>query len=193
MAVLSPSGFDDATSDIPFGLEPLSSTATGEAYGVELFLQKKLGRIPLYGQAAVSLNRTRFTGVDGTTSRGAFDTPVLANAVLGWRPDARWELALRVRSASGLPFTPFVTAGPAAGALDFARYNAARLSPFVAADVRVDRRFVFGRTQLIAFLDLQNVTNRENASFPQWNPRTRTVEPNAGIGLLPTIGLNWEF
>jgi hypothetical protein len=192
-AVLAPSGFDDATTDIPFGLEPLVSGGRGDAVGVELFAQQKLGRTPFYGQAAVSLNRTRFTGLDGTVAPGAFDTPLLANALAGWRPNARWELALRVRGASGLPQTPFVTTGDAAGALDFARYHTLRGRAFFAADVRVDRRFVFGGQQLIAFVDLQNVTGRDNGAQLQWNPRLGRVERNAGIGLLPTIGLNWEF
>lgn len=192
-AVLSPSGFDDATTDIPFGLEPLESTGTGDAYGAELFLQKKLGASPLYGQLSASANRTRFRSIDGTNTTGAFDTPFIANGVIGWRPNARWEVATRVRTASGLPFTPFVTDGTLAGTLDFARYNNERLTTFFAADLRVDRRFILGRTQLIAFLDLQNITNRENTGAPQWNPRTRMPEMNGSVGLLPTIGLNWEF
>ncbi|MCU0617944.1 MAG: TonB-dependent receptor, partial [Gemmatimonadaceae bacterium] len=107
-AVLSPSGFDDATTDIPFGLEPLGSSGRGVAYGAEFFAQQKLSRTPLYGQLALSLNRTRFEGIDGTEAPGAFDTPLLANGLVGWRPNARWEVALRVRGASGLPRTPFV-------------------------------------------------------------------------------------
>ncbi len=192
-AVLSPSGFDDVTTDIPFGLEPLQSTGTGEAYGAEVFLQKKLAQSPFYGQLSASFNRTRFAGVDGKATRGAFDTPVLANGVLGWRPNAKWEIATRIRGASGLPFTPFIPSGPNAGTLDFAQYNNERVQAFLAADLRVDRRFVMGRRQLIAFVDLQNITNRQNTGAPQWNPRTRQADPNTGIGLLPTIGLNWEF
>ena len=102
-------------------------------------------------------------------------------------------MALRVRGASGLPRTPFVTDGALAGSLDFTRYNAERGTAFFAADLRVDRRFVFARQQLIAFLDVQNVTGRDNGGQPQWNPRLRVVERNEGIGRLPTIGLNWEF
>lgn len=192
-AVLSPSGFDDATTDIPFGLEPLSSSGRGESYGAELFVQKKLGVTPFYGQASASVNRTRFTGLDGTDAPGAFDTPVIANGVLGWRPNARWEVAMRVRGASGLPNTPFVTEGATAGSLDFTRYNTERLTAFFAVDLRVDRRFVFGRQQLIAFLDVQNVSGRDNGGAPQWNPRLRQVERNESVGRLPTIGLNWEF
>jgi len=192
-AVLSPSGFDDATTDIPFGLEPLESTATGNAFGIELFAQKKFGASPFYGQLSTSFNRTRFTGIDGTATRGAFDSPVTANGVLGWRPNAKWEVATRVRGASGLPFTPFVVTGSLAGSLDFARYNAERVGTFVAADLRVDRRFVMRRTQFIAFIDLQNFTNQENQQAPVWNPRTRMADSNQSIGLLPSIGLNFEF
>jgi hypothetical protein len=192
-AVLSPSGFDDVTTDIPFGLEPLQSTGTGSAYGAEVFVQKKLGASPWYGQLSASLNRTRFEGLDGTSTRGAFDTPLLTNGVIGWRPNAKWELALRVRGASGLPYTPFVLNGALAGTLDFAQYNGERTSVFFAADVRADRRFLLRNRQLIAFVDLQNVTNRANNSAPQWNPRLRRPDPNTGIGLLPSIGLNFEF
>ncbi len=192
-AVLSPSGFDDASTDIPFGLEPLGAEGRGSAYGAELFVQQSLGALPIYGQASISLNRTTFRGIDGTEARGAFDTPVIANALLGWRPNARWELATRIRGASGLPTTPFITEGPLAGALDFARYNSGRRGAFFAADIRVDRRFTVRGQQLIAFFDVQNVTNYPSRGDAQWNPRTRSVEQSTGAGRLPTIGLNWEF
>jgi len=192
-AVLSPAGFDDASTDIPFGLEPLRSSGTGIAYGAELFLQKKLGATPFYGQVSASWNRTRFTGLNGVATRGAFDTPILANAVLGWRPTDRWEVATRIRGSSGLPLTPYVTTGPRAGTLDFSRYNGERLATYFAADLRIDRRFLLAGRQFIAFLDLQNITARANELPPQWNPRTRVVERSTGLGLLPSIGLNWEF
>ena len=192
-AVLSPSGFDDAGTDIPFGLEPLASMGTGSAYGAEVFLQKKLGASPFYGQLSASVNRARFTGTAGTSTRGAFDTPFIANGVLGWRPNAKWEVATRLRSASGLPFTPFRETGALAGTLDFTRYNAGRAPLFFAADVRIDRRLLVANRQFIAFLDLQNVTNRANTAAPQWNPRLRRPEPNESVGLLPSIGLNFEF
>ncbi len=193
VAVLQPTGFDDASSDIPFGLEPLVSAGRGSAAGLELFAQRRLGELPLYGQVAASFNRTRFTGLSGESRVGAFDTPVLVNAVLGWRPSPRLEVAARARAASGLPETPFVTSGPTAGTLDFARYHTERGASFAALDVRVDRRFTLGGTQLIAFLDLQNVTGRATQGRATWNARTQRVERSEGIGLLPTIGLNWEF
>jgi hypothetical protein len=193
-AVLQPAGFDDVTNDIPFGLEPLRSAGRGEVTGAEIFLQKKLSEVPVYGLLSVSYNRSRFTSLDGTRAVSAFDTPLIANGLIGWRPNAKWELSTRVRTATGLPTTPFTTTGPEAGTLDFTRYNAGgRLPAFFTLDLRVDRRWQLGRSQLITYLDVQNVTARQNVSRIQWNGRTQQVDQLASIGLLPSIGVNWEF
>jgi len=189
-AVLQPSGFDDVSNDIPFGLEPLLARATGSVRGTEVFLQKRLSEIPIYGLISASYNRTRFRGLDGSQSTGAFDQPLVFNGLLGWRPNARWEFSGRVRSAQGLPTTPFTSSGR----LDFARYNAGeRLPTFFAVDVRVDRRFVFRKSQLVTYVDIQNATARRNVSQIAWDARLRAPKPNESIGLLPSIGVNWEF
>jgi hypothetical protein len=193
-AVLQPSGFDDATNDIPFGLEPLESSARGTVIGAEALVQKKLSEVPVYGLLSLSYNRSRFTSLAGRTVVGAFDTPVILNGLLGWRPNARWELSSRARAAAGLPTTPFSTTGANAGRLDFTRYNAGdRLPTFFSLDVRVDRRFTIRGTQLITYLDVQNATRRKNVSQVNWNARLGTTERQESIGILPSIGINWEF
>jgi hypothetical protein len=193
-AVLSPSGFDDVTSDIPFGLEPLAAVAAGRSIGAELFVQKQLSDVPLFGLASVSVARTTFDDADGVRRPGSFDTRAIANAVLGWRPNARWELSGKFRVASGLPTTPFIAAGPDAGRLDFTQWNAGeRLPLFHSLDVRVDRRWSLQRVQLVGYLDIQNVYGRQNVSGLQWDQRTQTVERNTSIGLLPSIGFSVEF
>ncbi|MBA3855071.1 MAG: TonB-dependent receptor, partial [Gemmatimonas sp.] len=139
-AVLSPSGFDDVTSDIPFGLEPLAATAKGRSLGAELFIQKQLSDIPLFGLASVSVARTTFDGADGVSRPGSFDTRAIGNAVLGWRPNAKWEISGKFRIASGLPTTPFITSGADAGRQDFTQWNEGeRLPVFHSLDLRVDR------------------------------------------------------
>jgi hypothetical protein len=189
-AVLQPTGFDDVNNDIPFGLEPLVPNATGTVTGAELFLQKRLSEVPVYGLISASYNRTRFTGLDGRRSVGAFDSPLVFNGLIGWRPNSRWEFSTRARSAAGLPTTPFTSSG----ALDFARYNeGARLPTFFALDVRIDRRFAFRRSQLVTYIDVQNASSRQNVSQITWNSRTRMPMNNESIGVLPSIGINWEF
>ena len=193
-AVLSPSGFDDATSDIPFGLEPLAATAKGRSYGAELFVQKQLSEIPLFGLASVSVSRTTFDGTDGRARAGSFDTRAIANLVLGWRPSAKWELSGKFRIASGLPTTPFIAAGPSAGQQDFAQWNEGeRLPLFHGLDVRVDRRWSLRAVQLIGYIDIQNIYGRANVAGVRWNPRLGRVEQNESLGLLPSIGFSVEF
>ena len=189
-AVLQPSGFDDVTNDIPYGLEPLQGTATGTVKGIEVLLQKRLSDVPVYGLLSASFNRTRFQGLDGVTSIGAFDSPLVFNALLGWRPSARWEFSGRVRAAAGLPTTPFTSDGR----LDFARYNTGdRLPTFFALDLRADRRWVFRKSQLVTYIDIQNATARKNVSQIAWDARLRAPKANDSIGVLPSIGVNWEF
>ncbi len=192
-AVLQPAGFGDATTDIPFGLEPLLSGGSGRVYGVEALVQKKMGASPTYGLASVTWSTTSFTSLTGPSTRGAFDTPLIVNLVGGWRPNVRWEFSGRVRTSVGLPYTPFVTTGPNAGTLDFAQLNAERLPGFFSLDLRADRRWTIGKTQLIAFLDISNANLTVNTSAYRWNPRLRTVEAATGLKILPTIGINWEF
>ena len=193
-AVLAPSGFEDATNDIPFGLEPLGSAGEGFTYGAELFLQKRLSSIPVYGLVSVAVARAEFQSFDGVTRPGAYDGRVIGNLLAGWRISSAWEVSGKFRIATGLPTTPYVESGPDAGRLDFTRYNAGpRLPTFHALDLRIDRRWSFRGWQLDVYLDVQNVYGRTNISQYQWNPRIGAAEPNESLGVLPSIGVNIEF
>ncbi|MFM7773778.1 MAG: TonB-dependent receptor plug domain-containing protein [Candidatus Kapaibacterium sp.] len=193
-AVLSPSGFEDATTDIPFGLEPLTSTGTGVARGVELFVQKKLGEIPLFGLISLTMQQSNFVGLDGTSRPSAFDSRFIFNVAAGYRIGNAWELSAKFRLAQGLPTTPFVTSGGTAGTPDFTRYNAGeRLPTFHAMDIRIDRRWSFQAWQLITYIDVQNVYGRKNITQLRWDPRTQDIAQPAGVAVIPSIGLNVLF
>jgi len=193
-AVLSPSGFDDATNDIPLGLEPLVSVGTGSSYGAELFLQKKLSEIPLYGLLSLSLSRSEYASIEGVDRPGTYDTRFIGSVSTGWRINPKWEVSGKFRIATGLPTTPFITSGPDIGQRDWALYNQGERFPtFNALDLRVDRRFSFRSWQLEVYLDVQNVYGRNNISAVRWDPRVDEPEFNESLGVLPTIGINVEF
>ena len=196
-AVLSPSGFDDVTNDIPYGLEPLSSNGTGFARGIEIFLQKKLGDIPLYGLVSATLNQTRFTALDGIERAGSFDSRIIFNASAGYRFNQEWEVSSKFRLSTGNPTTPFVTDSTNSryGQLDFLNYNGGkRLALFHSLDIRVDKRWSFSGIQLVTYIDIQNIYNRKNESGVRWDARKKeAVVQVSGIGLLPSIGINMEF
>ena len=193
-AVLAPSGFEDATNDIPFGLEPLLSVGTGSSYGAELFLQKKLSEIPLYGLLSLSLSRAEYASIEGVDRPGTYDTRFIGSISTGWRINPKWEVSGKFRIASGLPTTPFITSGPDTGQRDWTLYNEGERFPtFNALDLRVDRRFSFRSWQLEVYLDVQNVYGRNNISAVRWDPRVDEPEFNESLGVLPTIGINVEF
>lgn len=194
-AVLQPGTFDNALTDVPFGLEPLASVGTGRVTGVELLVQKKLSDVPVYGMAALSVSRARFRGLAGVAVPSAFDLPLAATLVGGWRPGAGWELSARARGASGAPTTPWVPDRALGGVPDGSRYNAGpRRPPFVQLDARADRPFwIRGGRQLVTYVDVINVTGRRNVYGEEWSLRQRRAIPVTTIGVLPSLGLNWVF
>ena len=98
---------------------------------------------------------------------------------------------------SGNPYTPFVGGifNADTGGYDCvpgAAYSA-RASAFFQADARVDRRFVFDKWLLSAYLDVQNVTNRKNAEARFANFDCQGYATLNGLPLFPTIGLRGQW
>lgn len=78
--------------------------------------------------------------------------------------------------------TPYLDSGVQAGTLDFARYNIERLPAFFSVDARADRRWRVRGTQLVTFIDIQNINARENVTGLQWHQRAMRVEQPRGSG-----------
>lgn len=189
-AVLSPSGFDDVTSDIPFGLEPLSNDASGRSRGVELFIQKKFSDIPIYGLLSATYTESDFISLDGVERPGAYDSRFIFNLSAGWRINSNWEVSSKFRLSTGVPTTPFLPTG----SRDFVQYNEGeRLPLYHSLDIRADRRWNFSTTNLILYLDIQNIYSRKNVSGVRWNARDQVSEYQESFGILPTIGVSLEF
>jgi hypothetical protein len=173
-----------------FGLERLVSAGTGRSNGIELLVQKKAGRVPLYGFLSLTLMSARFIALDGRERAGAYDQRVIMATGGGYRFDDRWEASMKFRFASGRPVTPF----RADGSQDVGAINSIRLDAAHSLDLRVDRRWNFAAWNLIVYADIQNVYNNTSGGTPRWNVREEKVEDEKnGIGILPSIGISAEF
>jgi hypothetical protein len=172
-----------------FGFDALVSEGSGSALGVELLLQKRLSEIPLYGTAAVSVGEARYTPLDGLERSGTYDRRVTVNVGGGYRFNARWEASMKFRLGTGLPYTPY----RADGTRDPLAFNTARFPLIHALDVRVDRRWIFRAWNLVTYVDVQNVYNRDNVQSVRWDPRLSRPEFASSFGIFPTIGLSAEF
>lgn len=201
-AVLQPGTFDNALTDIPFGLEPLASVGTGRVRGVEVLAEKQRSALPAYGSvyglAALSLGRATFTALQGGPRPSAYDVPVIGTLLTGWHPgglSGAWDVSARARLASGAPTTPFATRGPFYGQPDPARYDdGPRRTRFFSVDARTERRFTrrSGRP-LVVYIEMQDVTGRHNWYAEEWNMYREAPFRITTLGRVPSLGLDWTF
>jgi hypothetical protein len=184
-------GFGGAEDDefAAFGFDPLVSDGDGEAYGGELLVQKRLSEVPLYGTGAVSVGWARYTPLDGRQRDGSYERRVNANLSGGYRFSPNWEVALKFRFGTGLPYTPY----NADGSRDPAQLNTERFPVTHTLDIRADRRWNFRAWNLVVYLDIQNIYNRKNVSGIRWDARTGQAEFDESLGIFPTLGVSAEF
>src|SRR6185437_7349744 len=98
------------------------------------------------------------------------------------------------RYATGFPRTPVVgmytygqTYEPLFGALD-----SIRIPAFWQIDVRVSKKFRVGASDLEAYLDVQNVTDRSNPEELVYTPDYSQRSYITGLPILPVLGARWS-
>ena len=184
------------------GAERLLPTGTGRARGVELFAQQKLlGATYLIG--AYTLSWSDYAGEDHVLRASSWDRRHALSLTWGYRPNAKWEVGAKLRALSGLAYTPFDLERSAEeyaltgrGVPDWARVGAERTPPYARLDLRVERMFSFSSWNGMVFLDVQNVTGRENVAGYDYTEDPTVpgrVRPQASTTFLPTFGLSIEF
>jgi hypothetical protein len=172
-----------------FGLDPLVSTGSGQARGIELLIQKKLSEISCYGTVSISYSESEFKAWDGIVRPSSFDQRWILNLGGGYIFDEKWEISTKFRYATGRPYTPYGTDG--IQLTEF--YNTLRIDANHSLDIRVDRRWSFATWTLDTYIDIQNIYNRKPIDVPRYNQRTGELEQNGSIGILPSIGVSAEF
>jgi hypothetical protein len=72
------------------------------------------------------------------------------------------------------------------------RYSA-RNPMFAQWDLRIDKKWVFNRFRLDAYLDVQDVTNRADVEAPDYNFDYRKTKTTNAMPIYPILGLRAEF
>jgi TonB family protein len=180
----------------------VANGSLGKAYGLEVLVRRQLAR-GLYGWLAYTLSQS-LRRDDPTLPTYpqwhlfGFDQTNIFTLVLSYRAAGNWTVGTRLRGVSGNPYTP--AAGSVYDAnsgryrcLPSARPFSARLPAFVQADARVDKRWVYDKWSLSLYLDVQNVTNRDNPEFNFQNFDCSAQVLVPGIPLFPALGLRAEW
>lgn len=163
--------------------------------GIEATLQKRLAR-DVYGLLSASYSRARYRGSDSVWRDRVFDNRVILGVEGGYKPDNNWEFSARWIFAGGVPYTPFDldrSAELKRAVLDETRINRERLSDYHSLNVRLDRRFHFGGSNLIVYLSVWNAYNRRNVASYYWNEIEGSQDPIHQWSALPVFGIEYEF
>ena len=178
-----------------FNHEQLVDQGKAIAKGVEIVLQKKLAK-DFYGLASAAYFRARYRDIDGIWRDRVLDNRMLFSLEGGYKPDQNWEFSLRWIYAGGSPYTPFdLDASRAAhrSVLDENKTNAERYPDYHSLNIRFDRRFYWGNSNLIFYLSVWNAYNRKNVASYFWNEQKQKQDQIYQWLLLPIFGLEYEL
>ena len=169
----------------------------GEAYsrGIEVMVQKKLAK-DIYGMISGGYSRSRYKGYDGIWYDRTYDNQFNINVEGGYKPNNRWEFSMRWSYAGGAPYTPYDIAASEAlgsGVYDESRINGERYPDYHSLNLRFDRRFNFAGSNLIFYLSVWNVYNRDNIGGYEWDEFENVPEASEQWSTLPIFGLEYEF
>jgi hypothetical protein len=180
--------------------ERLVSEGLGRAYGAEVLLKKPLTRA-FTGWIGYTLMRSERRGIEGADAGRwvafDYDQRHILNALAAVALPRHWTLGARFRLATGNPTTPIVGAffdADTGGYLAVeGRRNSERLPAFHQLDVRLSKRWIWRRSSLEGYLELQNAYNRGNVEFYQYAYDYRTRAAVQGLPILPSFGVRVEW
>jgi hypothetical protein len=175
------------------------NTGEGTARGLEISVQKALvGRFS--GQAAYSFVRSRRRFDDASVSFPADIERPHQLTLIGITRVAKFNLAAKLRVASGLPYTPTLPVEFAPNTNIFLQRierpedrNSARLPTFANLDLRIERRFDFRRFSFAPYVDFFNVTGHSNNTELEYDFFSPSPIRLREGSVLPIFGARIEF
>lgn len=169
----------------------------GRVLGAELLVRRDFGE-RLSGWIAYTFSRAERLDSGAADWRlFDYDQTHILTAIASLRLSRRWTLGSRFRYVSGNPQTPIVGSVVNASADRyepvFGPVNSARNPAFHQLDVRIDRRWVFNRWLLDAYLDVQNVYNHKSPEGSAYSYDYRQSTAQGGLPILTIFGLRAEL
>ncbi|MGX9986972.1 TonB-dependent receptor plug domain-containing protein [Soonwooa purpurea] len=154
------------------GAEPLDARSRGETYGVEFLAQKRTAN-DFYGIVSYTFGYSKFSNEDNRLIPSAWDTRHIASVTAGKYFKKNWNVGARFRLQSGFPETPYdfnrsslvtiwdIANGPI---YNTTLLNTIRGKVVHQLDIRVEKKWVFNKWQITAYMDVVNVYGSNNPS-----------------------------
>lgn len=175
--------------------ENFNNSGYGKAFGIES--QLKFDFAPYSGWLSYTLSRSVRTQANEPEYVSQYDQTHNLNLIGAVDLKRNWRVSSRLRYVTGNPITP-VTGSvfdadndayiPIRGA-----YYSQRVNPFIQLDVRVDKKWIYPKWILSAYLDIQNLTNRKNVEDVSYSYNYKQRQDVTGLPVIPTLGVKGEF
>jgi len=169
----------------------------GRVYGLEVSARHDMNH-HFTGWLAYTLSRSERRESGDTAYRlFQYDQTHILTLVGMYQLPRNWQVSSRFRLVSGNPRTPVIGA---VHDLDTDEYKPTmgrtysdRNALFMQLDLRIDKKWIYDRFTLNAYLDIQNITNHANVEGLQYNYNYRETSSTTGIPIYPILGLRGEF
>jgi hypothetical protein len=182
----------------PVESQALVQGGLGRAYGTQFLIRHDLaGRF--FGWISYSILRSERTLPGSEVYRlFDFDQTHVFTALGSYDLGLGFEIGARFRYATGYPRTPVIgtTVDSRQDSFEpvFGAQNSIRIPDFYQLDARFAKRFKFSESsELELYLDLKNVTNRDNPEELFYNYNYTQKKYITGLPILPVFGakLTW--
>ncbi len=184
-------------SSTPLLAEALVQSGEGRAYGTQILLRHEL-TAGFFGWISYTLMRSERKDHPGLDWRlFDFDQTHVATVVASYELGRGFELGARFRYATGFPRTPvthaFYSARRDLYEPSFGSQNSQRIPAFVQADARIAKRFNGAWWKAEVYLDVQNVTDRDNPEEVVYDYKYGKRAYITGLPTLPVFGARFEW
>jgi TonB family protein len=184
-------------SSSPLIAQALTNDGEGRSYGAQFLLRRELAK-GLFGWVAYTILRSERK--DSPTSDYRlfdYDQTHVLTALASYDLGKGFDVGVRGRYATGYPRTPVVGSYFDTRTASYQPLlgdkNSIRIPAFAELDVRVSKRFKLKQSSVELYLDVQNVTNRDNPEEIAYNASYTQRRYIEGLPLLPVLGAKWEF
>ncbi len=163
----------------------------GTAVGIELTARYRM-RERFFCWTAVTLGRA-----ERGDAPFDYDQPLGFDLVASWDPTERWNLGVRYRYASGLPYTPIAGGlydGDSDSYLPIAgETNSARMPDYQKVDVHIERRWSWRRARVAAVAEGWWVPASANYLYPLWSYDYSEETLVRGLAFVPLLSFRVGF
>ena len=172
-----------------------SNHGAGKAYGLEMLLRYEAN--PWTGWLSYTLGKSVRTQPGQPEYPSAYDQTHNVNVIIGRDLPRNWRVAGRFRYVTGNPFTPVIGSVFDADNDSYipirGPYYSQRVGAFYQLDLRADKKWVFAKFILTAYLDVQNATNHKNTESVSYAYDYSTRTDVTGLPIIPSLGVKGEF